>query len=175
VQVTTGALGAVDAALAEHGYEIEAPVDILVAPAVAPPARSGIDIDVTHTLDDAWAETYAAFHDGNDRVAAYGRMLSTIGPRAFAVTAAIDNEDAGMGFGVVERGWCGIYGMATLAGHRRRGVATAVLHALAREASDLGAANLYLQLERDNDGARALYERAGFKYEYGYHYRTQMS
>jgi GNAT superfamily N-acetyltransferase len=100
-------------------------------------------------------------------------MLATIGPRAFAVTAAIDNKDAGMGFGVVERGWCGIYGMATLPPYRRHGVAAAVLHALAREAADLGATHLYLQVERDNDGARALYERAGFTYEYGYHYRTQ--
>ena len=52
-----------------------------------------------------------------------------------------------------ERGWCGIFGMVTLAPHRRRGVASTILHALARDADDL-----YLQVEQDNAAARALRE-----------------
>ncbi len=80
---------------------------------------------------------------------------------------------AGMGFGVVERGWCGIYGMTTLAPMRRQGVASTVLGALAREAGALGATDMYLQVERDNAPATALYEQAGFSYEYGYEYRIR--
>jgi GNAT superfamily N-acetyltransferase len=171
VQVTTATPRALDDALAARGYEIEAPVDVLVA-TLDVTATGNVECEVTRPLDAAWAELYAALHDGDERVAAYGRMLAQIGPAAFAVTALVEGAPAGMGFGVVERGWCGIFGMTTLPDARRRGVATAVLSTVGRVARDLDASTFYLQVERDNGAARALYEGVAFAYEYGYHYRT---
>ena len=173
IQVTTAAPPALDRDLAARDYEIEAPVDVLVAKLDATPPAN-VECIVTRPLDAAWAELYAALHDGDERVAAYGRMLAQIGPAAFAVTAHLDHSPAGMGFGVVERGWCGIFGMTTLPQARRRGVATAVLGALALEARNLDADKFYLQVERDNNAAQALYAGVSFAYEYGYHYRTHI-
>jgi ribosomal protein S18 acetylase RimI-like enzyme len=73
---------------------------------------------------------------------------------------------------VLERGWMGVYSMGTRPEARRRGAATAVLHALARWAVSRGAAHTYLQVEATNDAARQLYIRAGFETAYRYHYRT---
>jgi GNAT superfamily N-acetyltransferase len=177
VQVTNVAPTPVDEELARRGYVVEAPVDILVAESSVVVERmtsaSALRIAVTPTLDDAWADTYCALHEGNDRVRAYGRMLREIGPAARAVTATLAGDPVGMAFGVVEREWCGVYGMTTVANARRRGVASTVLQALARAAADLGATRMYLQMERGNDPARALYERAGFALASGYHYRTR--
>lgn len=151
-------------------YDVEAPTDVLIAEAadVMNTCTPRVETAVNPTLDDAFARTYGALH-GDQRVLAYGRLLSTIGPPGCAVTASLDGELVGIGFGVFERDWCGVYGMTTLPHARRRGVASSVLHALARA----GATHMYLQVESDNAPAHALYERAGFIRAYGYHYRTR--
>ena len=63
--------------------------------------------------------------------------------------------------------------MHTVEPMRRRGAGRAVLHALARWACDRQAHSLYLQVERDNLPALALYHQAGFTDAYGYHYRIR--
>jgi ribosomal protein S18 acetylase RimI-like enzyme len=77
--------------------------------------------------------------------------------------------------GVVERRWVGIFSMATVAEHRRRGAATSVLGALARWGLEQRATEVYLQVEEENGTARALYEGLGFRGAYRYHYRTRQS
>jgi ribosomal protein S18 acetylase RimI-like enzyme len=53
---------------------------------------------------------------------------------------------------------------------RGRGLATAVMKALARRALDEGASAAWLQVESDNDQARALYEGMGFTVHHRYHH-----
>jgi arginase len=73
---------------------------------------------------------------------------------------------------VCERGWSGVFCMAVDPGLRRRGVARAVLRALAEWSRDRGARGLYLQVECDNAAARALYASMGFTRSHGYHLRV---
>jgi ribosomal protein S18 acetylase RimI-like enzyme len=161
-----------DALLAAQGMEVEAPVDVLVAtPCSAPPVGT-VEVDVTEGVDATWAAEYGAVH-GEDatsraRVEAYGRMLADLGPAAVAVAARIDGELAGVGFGVRERGWLGVFGMGTAPSHRRRGVARAVVAALAT------GTDAYLQVEVDNPAAQALYRGLGFTPSHRYHYRTSV-
>lgn len=54
--------------------------------------------------------------------------------------------------------------------HRRRGLASAVMTALARKALEEGASAAWLQVETDNEGARALYEGMGFAVHHLYHH-----
>jgi ribosomal protein S18 acetylase RimI-like enzyme len=61
--------------------------------------------------------------------------------------------------------------MATQSQFRRRGAATAILHALAKWSQSRQAAQLYLQVMENNAPARTLYEKAGFESLYSYHYR----
>jgi ribosomal protein S18 acetylase RimI-like enzyme len=169
-----------DDRLAAAGYEIEAPVDILVAA-----TRDVLDrtagrqwpVTVAARIDDAWATSYGLLHGDDEkaaaRTAAYGRLLRAIGPPVLVATADHEGEPIGVGFGVLERGWVGVFGMSTIPDRRRQGIARAVLHALARAAGDEGAAQCYLQVEVDNAIAHTLYERAGFIRAYGYHYRVK--
>ena len=104
--------------------------------------------------------------------AAASGILERIGPPAAYALAALDGRPAAVGRAVAERGWAGVFGMATLPAARRRGAAAAVLAALAGWAADQGAAGVYLQVEPDNPAALALYGRVGFGTLYRYHYRT---
>ena len=70
----------------------------------------------------------------------------------------------------VASGWGGLTAVEVDPGHRRAGLATAITAALAAAAS-YGATGLYLQVEEDNQAARALYARSGFTDHHGYHYR----
>jgi ribosomal protein S18 acetylase RimI-like enzyme len=173
-----------DAALAARGYSVEAPVDVLagdvrvvLAATDAPrdPHEREPETTVAESVRDEWIDEYAATHgDGNAgrrRVAAYGRLLRDLALDTVAVAASRDGRVVGIGFGVFERQWLGIFGMGTRAEHRRRGVATAVVRALAGAAAARGVRHSYLQVELDNPGARTLYEQVGFRAAYSYHYR----
>jgi len=147
--------------------------------AATAPSRAAAEFEITtdETVDEAWLVANAGAHGADEssrvRLAVYARLLARLGPRAAAVALRLpDIGAAAAGFVVVERGWAGIFGMGTNPAARRRGVATAILHALAQHARDHGAAQLYLQVEEDNDPALALYARAGFAPAYRYHYRS---
>lgn len=161
---------ALDALLAARGMAVEAPVDVLVATPFAGVPGPGVEVAVTVGVDAAWAARYGAVHGEDDgsraRVEAYGRMLADLGPAAVAAVARCAGEVAGVGFGVRERGWLGVFGMGTGVAHRRRGVARAVLAALAT------GADTYLQVEVDNAPAQALYRGLGLTPSHRYHYRV---
>ena len=169
---------ALDALLAARGLAVEAPVDVLVAPLDAVPdeRRRGVAAVATVGIDQEWARRYGELH-GDDaasrsRVEAYGRMLAGLGPSVVTALGHVGNDLVGVGFGVLERGWVGVFGMGTASTARRRGVARAVLGAVCRGATHAGAAHAYLQVEVDNTPAQALYRGLGFTQSHGYHYRV---
>jgi ribosomal protein S18 acetylase RimI-like enzyme len=73
--------------------------------------------------------------------------------------------------GVVTDDWLGVAAVTVAEGHRRRGLATAVMAALQRWGADRGARWTHLQVSTSNAPARALYRRAGFIEHHRYHYR----
>lgn len=78
---------------------------------------------------------------------------------------------AAIGRCVVDGRWAGFAAVEVGPEHRRQGLATAVMAELARAALAEGASAAYLQVERDNDAARALYDGMGFTDHHAYHYR----
>jgi GNAT superfamily N-acetyltransferase len=171
-----------DARLAARGYTIDAPVDIYVARAPAVLKALAIaDLPVARVegaVDLEWIAAYADVNaDAHDlqtraRIEGYAQLLSLIGPRSATALIEVGGRPAAIGLGVLERGWVGIFGMATRSNVRRQGGARAVLQALARWGTDEKAPDLYLQAETDNEPARALYESVGFVRNHGYHYRV---
>ncbi len=168
-----------DAALEARGYEIEAPVVVMAAGATIVLGRTSGEGRLTDERGRrAWERANSSLHGdtprARQRVIAYGRALNSLNVASTgAVAPAGPGQAVSIGFAVADQGWTGIFGMGTRGEARRQGAATAVLHTLARWAVDHDAARLYLQVEEDNGGARAMYERAGFVEAYRYHYRTR--
>ena len=184
VQVSSALPGCdqVDSWLEDVGLSVEAPVHLMVAdPQVRDPlvANARARVTVTAGIDGAWADAYGLVFGGGPvevaRTQAYGRMLAAFGDRALGAAHRIDGETVGVGFGVLDDGWIGIFGMGTATAHRRQGIATDVLLALLAVAGDRGVARSYLQVETDNAGALRLYEDNGFEISHGYHYRSEGS
>lgn len=71
---------------------------------------------------------------------------------------------------MVDGRWAGFAAVEVDPAHRRRGLATTVMAALARRALDEGASAGWLQVEEDNTGARALYAEMGFWAHHAYHH-----
>jgi GNAT superfamily N-acetyltransferase len=73
----------------------------------------------------------------------------------------------------IERDLVGLYDIYTAPAHRNRGLARLLCEHLLAQARSQGARVAYLQVDRDNEPARALYRRLGFADAYSYHYRTR--
>jgi ribosomal protein S18 acetylase RimI-like enzyme len=73
--------------------------------------------------------------------------------------------------GAVADGWLVVTAVTVDERYRRRGLATAVMAALASWGRDRGARSCLLQVVESNEPALALYERLGFTEHHRYHYR----
>ena len=128
-------------------------------------------VTVESSVTQRWLDLYCTLegytgHDAATRGAIIRRIRQPLGLAA----ATVGGEAAGVVMGVIEGEWLGIFGMITSAGHRRQGVARALLHHLAHWALAAGATHSYLQVMTTNQAARALYAGVAFAEVYGYEY-----
>ncbi|MFE7755269.1 GNAT family N-acetyltransferase [Streptomyces sp. NPDC057418] len=179
VQTGTGAEGTQErlcADLEEHGWRREVSAEMRIA-ALAPVGDLDADVPavrLARATDEAWLSRYQRFDTPGPHVL---RVLGS-GPSVWFASVPGDagGEDAGggvpaaIGRCVVDGRWAGFMAVEVGPGYRRRGLATAVMTALARKALDEGASAAWLQVEADNEGARALYDGMGFATHHRYHH-----
>lgn len=84
-----------------------------------------------------------------------------------------DGEVVACGQFAIEAGLVGLYDVYTAAEARGRGLARLLCTHLLVQARALGARHAYLQVDADNEPARAVYHRLGFADGYAYHYRAR--
>ncbi|WP_377273386.1 GNAT family N-acetyltransferase [Peterkaempfera sp. SMS 1(5)a] len=174
VQITPGVCPpGLDALLAERGYRAESPVSLQVASSAhigALPSTGPLQFGVDDQPTAPWFDVWHAVNGGNPQ-SAWDMLARVERPCGYA-RVAIGDEVVAVGRAVVDDGWTGVFGMATLPQARGRGAGRRVLEALARWAEAQRTDRMYLQVERDNLPARWLYEKAGFTEVCAYHYRT---
>ena len=171
--------GELEGVLERRGYTVEAPTVVLVARTADLAAATGLGPasagapSLAPTPDGPFLEALAAIGAGGD-VAARTAPLRRIGPAAAfaAATHCPGGPASAVGFAVAERGWLGVFQLATAEDRRGRGLGTAVLGALTAWGSSQGALRTYLQVEVGNERARAWYARLGMTAGYEYRYRT---
>ncbi|HYX82565.1 MAG TPA: GNAT family N-acetyltransferase, partial [Gemmatimonadales bacterium] len=162
-----------DSVLSERGYLLEAPTSVLTgAPdAACAQPRSGIRVTVETRLFDAWFEISARRGRFSTVAEVYRGLLERLSGRTAYALAEMNGEAGAVGLGVVDGQWMGIFSMLTVPELRRRGLGAAVLRGLAEFARARSVESLYLQVERDDSAALALYRAAAFEELYRYHYR----
>jgi len=175
VQTATGAEGAQELLCAElerRGWVREVTAEVWVA-APAPVADATAEpsgVVLSREADEAWLARYR--RKGVSEVAL--RVL-TGGPSVWFATVPGDAgaPPAAIGRCVVDGRWAGFAAVEVDPDRRRQGLATAVMAALARQAMAEGASAAWLQVEQDNEAARAMYARMGFAPHHAYHHYRQ--
>ncbi|GAA1424519.1 GNAT family N-acetyltransferase [Streptomyces thermospinosisporus] len=172
VQTATGAEGTQEllcAELEQRGWVREVTAEVWVA-ALAPVADAEAEpsgVVLSREADEAWLARYR--RKGVSEVAL--RVL-TGGPSVWFATVPGDDgaPPAAIGRCVVDGRWAGFAAVEVDPDRRRQGLATEVMAALARQALAEGASAAWLQVEEDNEAARAMYERMGFAAHHAYHH-----
>ncbi|MGW7464176.1 GNAT family N-acetyltransferase [Streptomyces xantholiticus] len=176
VQTATGAAGTQEELCTEleaRGWRREVSAQLQVGGLAA---VGDLDADVSRVVlsrsaDEAWLRRYQRFAVPGPHVL---RVLGS-GPSVwFASIPGSEGAPAAIGRCVVDGRWAGFMAVEVDPVNRRQGLASSVMAALARRALDEGASAAWLQVESDNDGARALYAGMGFSVHHHYHhYRAQ--
>ncbi|MCJ1677977.1 GNAT family N-acetyltransferase [Streptomyces sp. APSN-46.1] len=168
VQAATGAEGTQELLCAElerRGWVNEVSAEVRIG-ALAPvgdlDAAAARDVRLSRTPDEEWLGRYGRVEDP-----ALARRVLVEGPSVWF--ASLEGGRA-VGRCVVDGRWAGFAAVTVDPAHRREGLATAVMAALARRALEEGASAAWLQVETDNGGARGLYDGMGFATHHMYHH-----
>ncbi|GAA3824235.1 GNAT family N-acetyltransferase [Streptomyces chiangmaiensis] len=170
LQLATGAEGTQEQLCAEleaRGWTREVTAELWTG-SLAPVAdRAAPGVVLSRTADALWLARYQ--RKGLNEVA-----LTVLGSGPSVWFAAVPGAEgappAAIGRCVVDGRWAGFAAVEVDPEQRRRGLATAVVAALARQALQEGASAAWLQVETGNVGGRALYAGLGFEAHHTYHH-----
>lgn len=184
LQVATGAAGTQEvlgAELDSRGWVLEVSAEVRIG-ALAPvgdvdaevdvnpgvPASPAVRVTLSRVADERWMSRYQRFSEPGTHV---GQVLGS-GPSVWfaTVTGADEAVPRAIGRCVVDGRWAGFAAVEVDPAYRRQGLAKAVMGVLARRALEEGASAAWLQVESDNEGARALYDGMGFTTHHRYHH-----
>lgn len=178
-QVPLPLAGQVDRVLAQLGWPALKPTIVSTAPAEGLADRSGppdgLDVALAAQPTSGWL---AAFADGKE-LSASGQQVLTSSRSADLAFASIETAGTVVAIarGAVSadssgRRWLGVTGLLVDPRWRQQGLATCLVIALARWASELGATEAYVQVLETNQAATAALGRLGFVEHHRYHYRV---
>jgi GNAT superfamily N-acetyltransferase len=163
---------AVDAALEAAGVPVMLDNDVLIGATselagAAPGPPHGATIDLQDTPPERLLQLQAG---APEREAALRELLAT-SPHARYAIVHVDGAPVATARTTTSGGWAGLTFVEVDPAVRRRGIAAAMIGALAADAHERRVPLMWLQVESDNDGARALYTSLGFERHHGYRYR----
>jgi len=159
-----------DAAFAAAGWETVEDVLVLTADLTGwgPP---DVPVDLAPKPDDAWLTGYR--YRGTPLPPVAREVLLGADDVTFAAVRLDPSPAplAAVARGAVADGWLVVTAVTVDERYRRRGLATAVMAALASWGRERGAGSCLLQVVESNAPALALYARLGFTEHHRYHYR----
>ena len=132
-----------------------------------PELPAGLTLDLADRPDEAWRALYR--YRGQELPPGAVELLLSAPEQAFASVRA-DGRTVAVGRGSLAHAWLGVTAVEVAHEHRRRGLARAVLAALATWGAARGARSTYLQVAEGNAAGLALYMSAGLTVHHRYDY-----
>jgi ribosomal protein S18 acetylase RimI-like enzyme len=138
--------------------------------------KHGFEVSIASSASPAWLELGVQAGRLGAYPAPYHGVLRRLGSRCrFVLARDAKGTPVASCLVVNAEERLAVHSMLTLPTARRRGAARAMLQALARTARGEATRELYLLVETDNEPARALYTKCGFRELYTYQYRVLSS
>ena len=167
--------GGLDAQLAGRGWSTRpGPAFVMVADLPLVVAGGGLPAGAVVAADAEPDEGWiAAYHyRGTDRQPPVLRDVLTSAREQAFISIRAESGVLAIARLSLAGGWAGLTAVEVDPAHRRAGLGLAITTAACAEAVRRGVRRVFLQVAVDNAGARALYERCGFRYSHRYHYRV---
>ncbi|MDJ0665476.1 MAG: GNAT family N-acetyltransferase [Acidimicrobiia bacterium] len=155
-----------DERLAAAGFTPEGDTDVMTATIGR---RSG-GLEVADApLPDWWATTAALWNLDSDGRRGWKAIIDGVDlPAGFVCV-----PETAAGLAIVAEEWVGLFEIVVASEQRRQGWGRAVTESLLDWATNLGAAQAYLQVVAANTAAIEFYRSLGFTRAYGYWYRRE--
>ncbi|MFC1432828.1 GNAT family N-acetyltransferase [Streptacidiphilus sp. N1-3] len=172
IEVTTpGSTEGLARALAERGATEDETLFRTAPLAALARTPAAVDVRLARRADAAWMSRYRRV-GGDPGLERMAQQVIHGGHSVWFATLTLPGQQgpAAIGRCVVDGEWAGFGAIEVLPELRRRGLATAVMAALARRAAEEGATGGYLQVEAGNERAVALYDKLGFRTSHRYQY-----
>jgi GNAT superfamily N-acetyltransferase len=162
-----------DEVLEEKGYKLVdlTSVQTMRLDSVRAPDWQGARLE--EKPSSQWLATFCRLNHVSERyIGTMERMLSGIRTKSGFLSLYHKEEVIACGFGVIERGYIGLYDVVTDERYRNRGFGEQLLLHLLQWGKANGAYSSYLAVVLRNEPAVRLYEKLGYAEIYKYWYRT---
>ena len=159
----------IESLVASRGYTLEAKTFVQTHPLNRPVSAPNFEYVLEPTITAGWFDDYGTLvGKANDHT---WKMFNGIMPQQVYGRLIVDGRAVAIGRAVLERGYLGIYDIATAPYMRRQGLGQAMTERLLEWGQASGARTSYLMVEEVNLAARSLYAKKGFQTVYAYWYR----
>ncbi len=155
-----------DTELKNRGYAIETSVVGFELDRIQS-AGTGDDLNVSHMATEEWYRALSCLAAGPQR------SYALIRGETVYVIACDGEKPVGMGMGVIEGGYVGLFDLRVHRDYRRKGIAKKICARILAEGKNMGATKAHIQAEKSNYAASELFIGIGFKKIYEYWYRTK--
>ena len=132
-------------------------------------------ITVDKVLTESWKNCFYYCNNiiNMETINIIDNMLNNIRQNVISVYI-MDNETfAGCGYGVIEKGFVGLFDIVVKEEFRGKGYGKAIVETILDKAEETGIKMAYLSVANDNIVAKGLYEKLGFREIYKYWYRKK--
>jgi N-acetylglutamate synthase len=123
-----------------------------------------------------WLPLFYQFSQNSiERYQIHRSLLERIAPEPLFAVLFQNGQPVACGVGVLEHDLFGLFDIVTTPQQRRQGYGTQLITTMLAWAKQHGATRAYLQVVGNNDIARHMYEKLGFREVYHYWYRVENS
>lgn len=173
-KITDGSEEQVDALLADKGYHLVTPTNLMCMSLKDRNFISG-NCSITETVEEEWLDAYFTLEGYSDtkvqKIAK--RMMDMIQNQTLYCRIVENGKTVACASAVIERGYMALAHVIVDEVYRKQGYGRMVCESLLSEAKRMGAHEAYLQVVQDNQAAIHLYEKLGYRKLYSYWYRVR--
>lgn len=168
IAIPTEARRLLDAELGERGWHPAGDSHVMAVrlDQVRRPDQAA-PVDLADVPDEGWLGLYRSGAAAGET----GQELLTRHDRVTFASVRVAGATVAIGRGAVDEDWLGVMAVEVVPGHRRQGLAAAVVTALWDWGSARGARRSYLQVAIDNVPAVTMYDKLGYWVHHDYRYR----
>jgi ribosomal protein S18 acetylase RimI-like enzyme len=164
----------IDQRLKSRGYFIHSTISFQSLDLAGIPPEPYNEIALETELHHGWIDDFIRMNEfDKNKKATYISIMEQVYTPKCLVSMVSGRTTIGVGFGVLEDHFIGIFDIVVDKAYRNTGVGYHIVDNILRWGKKMGAETAYLQVLTDNNPAISLYEKMGFKECYQYWYRMK--